>query len=44
MHGRTVLADTRDGIVRGPRLTCMRAFTDGAGCGVRMKGSEPLSV
>ena len=28
MNGRTVLADTTDGIVRGPRLTCMRAFTD----------------
>ena len=28
MNGRTVLADSADGIVRGPRLTCMRAFTD----------------
>ena len=28
MNGRTVLADGADGIVRGPRLTCMRAFTD----------------
>jgi beta-galactosidase len=28
MNGKTVLADSADGIVRGPRLTCMRAFTD----------------
>ena len=28
VNGRTVLADSADGIVRGPRLTCMRAFTD----------------
>ena len=28
MDGRPVLADSTDGIVRGPRLTCMRAFTD----------------
>ena len=28
MNGRTVIADSPDGIVRGPRLTCMRALTD----------------
>ena len=28
MDGRIVLTDSSDGIVRGPRLTCMRAFTD----------------
>ncbi|MGN0852194.1 MAG: glycoside hydrolase family 2 TIM barrel-domain containing protein [Kiritimatiellia bacterium] len=28
MDGRIVLADGADGIVRGPRLTCQRAFTD----------------
>ena len=28
MDGRVVLEDSIDGIVRGPRLTCMRAFTD----------------
>ncbi len=28
MNGKTVLADSVDGIVRGPRLTCMRAFVD----------------
>lgn len=27
-RGKTVLADSADGIVRGPRLTCARAFTD----------------
>ena len=28
MNGRTILSDSEDGIVRGPRLTCMRALTD----------------
>lgn len=28
MGGKRVLGDTPGGIVRGPRLTCMRAFTD----------------
>ena len=28
MRGRTILADSADGIVRGPRLGCMRALTD----------------
>ena len=28
MGGRRILADSAGGIVRGPRLTCMRAFTD----------------
>ena len=28
MNGKTVLEDSVDGVVRGPRLTCMRAFTD----------------
>ena len=28
MNGKTVLADGPGGIVHGPRLTCMRAFTD----------------
>ena len=28
MNGKAVLTDSADGIVRGPRLTCMRAFTD----------------
>lgn len=27
-RGKTVLADSADGVVRGPRLTCARAFTD----------------
>ena len=28
MNGKPVLTDSADGVVRGPRLTCMRAFTD----------------
>ena len=28
VNGKPVLADSADGVVRGPRLTCMRAFTD----------------
>jgi len=42
MNGCTLLKD-RDGVVRGPRLTCMRALTDND-IWMRGRGDEPLSL